>query len=91
VVKAHRIGDDIAVCGIPFETFVEIGLDLKKRSPFAKSFMVELAHGYYGYMPTPRHFELGGYETWRARSSCLEVDASTKIIAGLEELFGKLK
>ena len=33
----------------------------------------------------------GGYETWRARSACLEVDASTKIIAGLEELFEKLK
>ena len=23
-----------------------------------------LAHGYYGYLPTPRHHELGGYETW---------------------------
>jgi hypothetical protein len=50
-----------------------------------------LANAYHGYLPTPEHHALGGYETWRARSSCLEVDASTRIIAGLEELFAKLK
>lgn len=46
-----RIGDVIG--SSPCETFAETG-DAPKRSPFAKSFMVvELAHGYYGYMPTP--------------------------------------
>jgi len=34
---------------------------------------------------------LGGYETWRARSSYLEVDASTKVSSGLFELLRKLK
>jgi hypothetical protein len=34
---------------------------------------------------------LGGYETWRARSSYLEVDASTKISSVLFELLQKLK
>jgi len=33
-LQAIRIGGEMAVCGIPFETFVEIGLDLKKRQPF---------------------------------------------------------
>jgi neutral ceramidase len=32
-----------------------------------------------GYLPTPAQHKLGGYETWRARSSYLEGDASTKI------------
>ncbi len=43
-----------------------------------------------GKDPSEQHL-LGGYETWRARSSCLEADASTKIVAGLEELFERLQ
>ena len=45
------------------------------------------ANAYHGYLHRPEHHALGGYETWRADSSCLKVDAPTKIIAGLEELF----
>jgi hypothetical protein len=52
--------------------------------------MVSLANGYNGYLPTPEHHKLGGYETWRARSSYLEVDASTKITNILFDLLGKL-
>jgi hypothetical protein len=87
-LQVMKIGD-LRVSAIPAETFVEIGLALKANHP--ESFSVSLANAYHGYMPTPEHHKLGGYETWRARSSCLEVDASTKIIAGLEELFEKLK
>ncbi|GEP44607.1 hypothetical protein [Brevifollis gellanilyticus] len=87
-LQVLKIGD-LRVSAIPAETFVEIGLELKKRH--AQTFTVSLANAYHGYLPTPEHHKLGGYETWRARSSCLEVDASTKILAGLEELFEKLK
>ncbi|MEI6356542.1 MAG: hypothetical protein WCP53_05510, partial [Verrucomicrobiota bacterium] len=38
-LQALRIGD-LAVCAIPFETFVEIGLDLKKRSPFPHTMVI---------------------------------------------------
>ena len=55
--------------------FVEIGLEIKKKSPLKPTFTIELANGYNGYLPTPEQHELGGYETWRARSSYLEVDA----------------
>lgn len=34
--------------------------------------------GYNGYLPAPRHHELAAYETWRAKSSYLEVGASPK-------------
>jgi neutral ceramidase len=76
-----RIGD-IAIGTSPCETFAETGLEFKKRSPFKHSFMVELANGYYGYLPTPRHFELGGYETWPG-TNYLEREASVKLMESL--------
>ncbi len=87
-LQVLKIGD-LRVSAIPAEVFVEIGLELKKRH--AQTFTVSLANAYHGYLPTPEQHKLGGYETWRARSSCLEVDASTKIVVGLEELFERLK
>lgn len=87
-LQVLKIGE-LRVSAIPAEVFVEIGLELKRRRPV--SFAVSLANAYHGYLPTPEHHKLGGYETWRARSSCLETDASTKIVAGLEELFEQMK
>ena len=51
--------------------------------------MVELNHGYFGYLPTPRHFELGGYETWPGTNS-LEPQASVKMLDALLEMAGEL-
>ena len=50
-LQVLRIGD-IAITAIPCEAFVEIGLHLKKTSPFPHTFPIELANGYYGYLPT---------------------------------------
>lgn len=77
-IQAMRIGP-VGVVAIPCEVFAEIGLEIKEKSPLQPTFTIELANGYNGYLPTPAQHELGGYETWRARSSCLEVDASGKI------------
>jgi hypothetical protein len=87
-LQVMKIGG-LRIAAIPAETFVEIGLELKRKHP--ESFTISLANGYFGYLPTPEQHRLGGYETWRARSSCLEVDASTKIVAALDELFERLK
>ena len=76
-----RIGE-ICIGTSPCETFAETGLEFKRRSPFAHSFMVELAGGYYGYLPTPRHFELGGYETWPG-TNYLEPQAAPKLMDAL--------
>ena len=83
-VQILKIGD-ICIGTSPCETFTETGLEFKERCPFKKSFMVELAHGYYGYLPTPRHFELGGYETWPG-TNYLEPQASVKIMDALIEM-----
>ena len=90
ILQAFRIGD-LAIAAAPFEIFVEIGLDIKAKSPFKPTFTTSLANGYNGYLPTPEHHKLGGYETWRSRSSYLEVDASTKVSRVLFELLGGLK
>jgi neutral ceramidase len=83
-VQVLKIGD-IAIATSPCETFTETGLEYRKRSHTKKAFMVELAHGYYGYLPTPRHFELGGYETWPG-TNLLEPQAAIKILDAVVEM-----
>ena len=79
ILQAIRIGE-LGIVANPCETFVEIGLSIKQKSPLRPTFTLSLANGYNGYLPTPEHHALGGYETWRARSSYLEVGASPKIV-----------
>lgn len=90
ILQSFRLGD-LAIAAIPCEVFVEIGLELKNKNPFDSMFTISLANGYNGYLPTPEHHALGGYETWRARSSYLEVEASEKISSEILELLGQLK
>jgi hypothetical protein len=88
-LQAFRIGD-VGLATMPCEVFCEIGLELKKKSPLKHSWLVSLAHGYYGYLPTPKQHELGGYETWLGTNR-LEVQASDKMLAHLLEMLAELK
>lgn len=70
----------IAVVLLPFEVFVEFGLEIKGRSPYKDTIVAELTNGSYGYIPTEKAFEReGGYETITLRSSRFE-KASGRII-----------
>ena len=89
VVQAIRIGG-LGIVGLPCETFVETGLAIKAKSPLRPTFTISLANDYAGYLPTAEHHALGGYETWRARSSYLEVDAERKLRAKALELLMQL-
>jgi neutral ceramidase len=84
-LQAIRIGD-LGIAASPAETFVETGLAIKKRSPMKPTFTIELANGYNGYLPTVEQHALGGYETWRARSSYLAVNSEPKVRKTLLEL-----
>ena len=87
-LQTLRIGD-FAICAIPFETLVEIGLDLKKRSPFPRTIVLGVTNGYNGYLPTPEQHELGGYETWLGTCRVQE-DSSVIITDHLLEMLGEL-
>ena len=80
----------VAIAAAPCEVFAETGLAIKKHSPFPKTFTIELANGYGGYLPGPEQHKLGGYETWPARSSFLEVEAEPKIRETLDQLLKQL-
>ena len=85
-VRLPMLVGSLGIVGIPCEVFTEIGLEIKRRSPLQPTFNVSLANGYNGYLPTPQQHRWGGYETWRARSSYLEVTASDTITKTVMEL-----
>ncbi len=87
-LQALRVGD-LAICGIPFETFAEIGLDVKSRSPFTHTMVIGLANGRYGYLPTPEQHRLGGYETWLG-TNIVQKDTSVILANNLEEMLKEL-
>jgi hypothetical protein len=54
--------DDAAFISFPGELFTEIGMEIKARSPFRHTFIIGLANGSVGYLPTRRAIQEGGYE-----------------------------
>lgn len=66
-VQVFKLGSDLAVVGLPGEVFVDLGLEIKRLSPFAKTLVVELCHDAPGYIPTGKAFKEGSYETVNSR------------------------
>ncbi|MDO5567005.1 MAG: hypothetical protein Q4G59_10150, partial [Planctomycetia bacterium] len=77
-IQAIRVGD-LGIVAIPCEIYSFTGHDIRAYSPLEPTFIVSLANGYNGYMPTVESFELGGYTTWRTRTSILERTAEPKV------------
>jgi hypothetical protein len=88
-LQVFRIGP-VCIGALPTEVFCEIGLEFKKRSAVRPAFLVSLSHNYLGYLPAPRHFALGGYETWMGTSR-LEPQASEKMLSALLEMAAEVK
>ena len=89
LIQAFRIGDQ-AIVSMPFEVLVEIGLEIKKKSPFEHTFLIELANGGYGYLPPPNQHKLGGYETWLGTSR-FQPQSSEILIKHLLEMLTELR
>ena len=53
--------DDCAFLTFPGELYTEIGRYIKAHSPFRRTFIIGLANGYVGYIPTQKAIEEGGY------------------------------
>lgn len=83
-LQVLRVGP-VVLGTMPCEVFCEIGLEFKERSAMKPAFLVSIAHGYMGYLPSPRQHDLGGYETWIGTNR-LEKEASVKMLDALVEM-----
>lgn len=88
-IQVFQIGPAI-VGTMPHEVFAEIGLEFKERCGPGFAQLTSLAHGYFGYLPTPRQHDLGGYETWLGTNR-VERTASVKLLEGLLEMVRELE
>ena len=66
-VQVFRLSRDVAVVGLPGEVFVDLGLAIKRASPFATTLVIELCQDAPGYIPTKKAFAEGSYETVNSR------------------------
>jgi len=66
-VQVFRLSSDVAVVGLPGEVFVDLGLAIKRASPFPTTLVIELCQDAPGYIPTRKAFAEGSYETVNSR------------------------
>lgn len=59
---ALKFGKSLGIVSVPGEPFTQVGLAIKRGSPFERTFVAALGHGACGYVPMPECFERGGYE-----------------------------
>ncbi|HIE53489.1 MAG TPA: hypothetical protein EYP85_17185 [Armatimonadetes bacterium] len=90
-IQALALGDAVFISD-PAEFFCQFGLDLKAGSPFPHTFVVSLANGMIGYVPTPEAMgpHGGGYETRLARSSKLGPEAGPRIVEASLQLLREM-
>jgi hypothetical protein len=88
-VRVFRLGADVAIVTLPGEVFVELGLAIKRSSPFANTLVIELANDAPGYVPTREAFAEGSYETVNSRVQSgggeMLVEAAVKLLLELKQ------
>lgn len=88
-IQALRLGN-LAILVLPGEPFVEAQLEIKQRSPAARTFVAHMSNRYVGYIPTAEAIKRGGYETTPCSSSKLAPEALQTITDRSVELLGDL-
>jgi hypothetical protein len=78
-VQVMLIGE-IAIVGVPAEYFTSLGMEIKKRSPFERTYVAELANDWIGYLPDREGHKLGGYQTWMGLHSYAEEGTGERIV-----------
>ncbi len=86
-VQAFRIAEDCAILALPGEFFVEIGQELRRRSPFADLLICGYANDFVSYVPRAKDFDDHGYEIG---SALFAPEAAGIVIDGALDLLGDL-
>ncbi len=73
-------GERLAVTSLPGEPFTEVGLAIKRGSPFRATWPVALAMGACGYVPLASCFGRGGYETLPVVGGAPREDTAERLI-----------
>lgn len=87
-LQVMRLGP-AAIVLLPNEVYSATGHEIRRNSAHEMTFVISLANGYAGYLPTEQDIQLGGYTTWRATSSCCELKAEEMIRGRVIEMLQK--
>lgn len=86
-VQAIAVGDQLAWVSLPSEVFVEIGLAIKRASPFPFTIVDTLASDWLRYTPNRKGYAEGAYEAINTRgapgSGERLADAATRLLLEL--------
>jgi hypothetical protein len=66
-VQVIRLDADSAIVCLPGEIFVELGLAIKRESPFKNTFVLSICNDRPSYVPTQKAFAEGSYEVSNSR------------------------
>jgi hypothetical protein len=87
-VQVFRLDGDTAIVCLPCEIFVDLGLAIKKASPFPRTFVISICNDRPSYVPTKKAFAEGSYEVSNAR---VKPGAGEMMVDMAVELLKKLK
>ena len=87
-VQVFRLDGDTAIVCLPCEIFVELGLAIKRASPFKRTIVISICNDRPSYVPTKKAFTEGSYEITNAR---VQSGVGELLVETAIELLGRLK
>ena len=88
-VQVFRLDAETAIVCLPCEVFVELGLAIKRASPFRNTLVIEICNDRPSYVPTAKAFAEGSYEVTNARvkpgAGEMLVDAAVRLLNEVKE------
>jgi neutral ceramidase len=87
-VQVFRLDAANAIVCLPCEIFVELGLAIKRASPFRNTVVIEICNDRPSYVPTAKAFAEGSYEVTNAR---VKPGAGDMLVAAAVRLLNEVK
>jgi neutral ceramidase len=86
-VQVITLGKEIAWVGLPGEIFTELGIAIKRASPFPMTIIAELAHGPVTYFPNEAAAAQGNYEVVTSR---VAIGSGERLVQAAKELLNEM-